>query len=134
MSYDKSIDLVNFGEMVDGLADIKQCWSIILMTVKGSDPMRPSFGSDIFSYLDRPLTEFEGEFLATIVNDLEMWEQRCSIQQVRRRIVDENIILYITGTYIATTTPIEVSINLTDLYTNTGTGSFSGSYNKLQYS
>ena len=43
MSYDKSIDLVNFGEMVDGLADIKQCWSIILMTVKGSDPMRPSF-------------------------------------------------------------------------------------------
>lgn len=134
MSYDTSIDINNFGDMVSDMADIKQCWSIILMTVKGSDPLRPSFGSGIFDYIDKPLNQFDGSFLAMVIQDLERWEQRCTIQQVKKRIENENIFLYISGTYKATSTPIEISINLTELQTVSGAGTFSLAFNKIQFS
>ena len=44
-----------YGEIVTGVADIGQCIYIILATPKGSDPHRPTFGSEINLYIDYPI-------------------------------------------------------------------------------
>ncbi|POA99725.1 baseplate protein [Chromobacterium sinusclupearum] len=41
-------------DIVENLDDIHQALRIILGTPKGSDPLRPEFGSDLFRYLDYP--------------------------------------------------------------------------------
>ncbi|AXE29698.1 baseplate protein [Chromobacterium phragmitis] len=45
----------NVADIVENLDDIHQALRIILGTPKGSDPLRPEFGSDLFRYLDYPV-------------------------------------------------------------------------------
>ncbi|UTH76104.1 GPW/gp25 family protein [Chromobacterium sp. IIBBL 290-4] len=44
-----------FPDIVENLDDIHQALRIILGTPKGSDPLRPEFGSDLHRYLDYPI-------------------------------------------------------------------------------
>lgn len=44
-----------FPDIVENLDDIHQALRIILGTPKGSDPLRPEFGSDLHRYLDYPV-------------------------------------------------------------------------------
>ena len=39
--------LNSIGSVAEGVEDINQCIAIILLTQKGSDPLIPTFGSDI---------------------------------------------------------------------------------------
>ncbi|WP_434632061.1 GPW/gp25 family protein [Chromobacterium sp. CV08] len=45
----------NTVDIVENLDDIHQALRIILGTPKGSDPLRPEFGSDLLRYLDYPV-------------------------------------------------------------------------------
>lgn len=54
-SVDWSMKLGFFGEVVEAVDDIDQCIKIILKTRKGSVPLDPEFGCDIYKYLDMPL-------------------------------------------------------------------------------
>ena len=47
--------LNKIGSVAEGVEDINQCIAIILLTQKGSDPLRPTFGSDIYKYIDYPI-------------------------------------------------------------------------------
>jgi phage baseplate assembly protein W len=68
--------------VVQDAADINQCISIILMTVPGSDPFRPSFGSRAFDYVDQPVNTAIPNISREIIESLERWEPRISIEDV----------------------------------------------------
>lgn len=112
---DKSIDINNFGAMVEGVDDIAQSWYNILHTIPGSDPLRMSFGSGIFNYIDKPINQFQGDFAAMVIRDLERWEKRAKITQVERTFEEGKVNVKIAGVFTETNTAISVTIDLSDL-------------------
>ena len=54
---DWQLKLNAIGGVAEGADDINQCIAIILLTKKGSVPHRPTFGSDIYKYIDYPINE-----------------------------------------------------------------------------
>lgn len=109
---DQSINQEVLTEYVSGFEDIKQCWKNILFTVPGTFPMLPTFGCDMFKYVDRPITESFGKLRNIIVAALEKWEPRARIDKVTRTINDSQILINIFGTQINTGLPINTSIIL----------------------
>ena len=71
-----------FGSVVEAGDDINQAIGIILMTKKGSDPFRPTFGSDIWDYVDQPLLVAAPGIVNAITNDLGTWERRITLKGV----------------------------------------------------
>ena len=47
----------SIGGIAEGVGDINQCIAIILLTNKGSVPHQPTFGSDIYKYIDYLVNE-----------------------------------------------------------------------------
>lgn len=81
----------NLGEMAEGIEDIKQCIDIILTTQKGSDPLRPLFGSDIWKFIDNPTTIAAPNISAEIIDAIGKWEQRILIKRLVYNIDKEDI-------------------------------------------
>jgi len=138
MNGDSSINLNTSGSYVEGVEDIAQSWYIILHTIPGSDPLRPNFGSDIYQYLDKPNNGFGGGFSSQIIKDLEKWETRCTISQVKPIVGDDNNIkVEITGIYLKTNTKIEATLSINDLISVNNIAkmkAYSQDYNDKQYS
>ncbi len=70
------------GEVVEGIDEISQCIIVIIKTQKGSDPTRPDFGSDLFLYIDKPMTEALPKVIKSIVDGVNTWEQRVEVTKV----------------------------------------------------
>ncbi|MFZ0887220.1 MAG: GPW/gp25 family protein [Candidatus Binataceae bacterium] len=70
------------GRVVQGLADVAQCIRIILTTPLGSDLLRPTFGCDLFQFIDKPTTTAVPALVAAIADALELWEPRVKLLQV----------------------------------------------------
>lgn len=70
------------GEIVTGVADINQCIYIILTTPKGSDPHRPTFGSELHLYLDYPIDSARPHLVREAVDALSLWEPRIQVMRV----------------------------------------------------
>lgn len=83
---DWGISLAGAGEIVQGLADIEQCIKVILSTQRGSDPLRPTFGVDVISYLDLPDNRVAAELTREIIAQIELWEKRVSIEKITHKI------------------------------------------------
>jgi phage baseplate assembly protein W len=77
-----SLSLNDYGQVVEGLAEISQSIMVIVTTRKGSDPLRPTFGSDIYEYIDRPITEAVPRMIKATVEALEIWEPRVKVTKV----------------------------------------------------
>lgn len=71
--------LNSIGEIAQGVEDINQCIAIILLTPKGSVPLRPTFGSDIYKYLDYPTNSIKANIIRESVDAIEKWETRINI-------------------------------------------------------
>ncbi len=134
---DKSVDINISGVYVYGVDDIRQCWDLILNSVKGSDPLRPEFGCGIFDYVDKPVTDFVKSY-PQIISDLETWERRSSVSSVNHTVLTDGVIqINISGVYTATGDIITASISLNDLAVsqrNIVNKSYSNSYNQISYS
>lgn len=89
---DWSISLTAFGELVTGPEDIAQCIRIILTTEKGSDPLRPEFGSDIYRYVDYPVNAAAALIRADIIAQVNRWEPRARITAVEVKFEGAQII------------------------------------------
>lgn len=74
------------GKVVEGLRDIDQAIRIILSTPKGSDPHRPTFGSDLHLYLDWPTNRVTPHLVREAVDAIRHWEPRVSVVQVQIQI------------------------------------------------
>lgn len=70
------------GETVTGVDDIAQCMRIILETHKGSDPLRPLFGSDVYLYIDRPLPAAAPHIVREAWDAIATWEPRAVVERI----------------------------------------------------
>ncbi len=77
-----SLSLDNIGEVVQGLDEISQCIILIVKTQKGSDPLRLDFGSDLFLYIDKPISESLPKVMKSIVDSINLWEPRVEVTKV----------------------------------------------------
>jgi len=82
------ISLNNPADTVRDIDDIAQCIQIILTTVKGSDPLRPTFGSDVFKYIDRPMNTVDPMLVYEVYDSIERWEKRITVSRVKVVTVD----------------------------------------------
>jgi phage baseplate assembly protein W len=78
--------LNEIGEVAQGIDDINQCIYIILTTQKGSVPHRPTFGSDIFKYIDYPVQEAVPNIIREVIDAISEWETRIEIKNVSAEI------------------------------------------------
>lgn len=67
---------------VEDLEDILQCVHTILKTPKGSQPLRPDFGSDLFLYVDWPVNQGRPHIVRESVEAIRQWEKRVDIKRV----------------------------------------------------
>lgn len=75
------------GDIVEGYDDISQCLAIILTTPKGSDPLRPEFGSDVWKWIDRPVNEAVAPIVREVWEAISIWEPRVELVSVSPRPV-----------------------------------------------
>jgi len=78
-SADWSLKLGAIGEVVQGVADVDQCIGIILTTPKGTDPLRPTFASDIWRYIDHPIDEALPAIVRELTAAITLWEPRVTL-------------------------------------------------------
>lgn len=67
---------------VQGENDLHQCIYNILSTQKGSDVLRPEFGSNHFDYIDQPFDIAVPNIVREIFVALQKWEKRIEVQAV----------------------------------------------------
>jgi uncharacterized protein len=81
-SADWSLKLGAIGQVVQGLADVDQCIAIILTTPQGSDPLRPTFGADIWRYIDFPSNLAIPRIVSELTRAITQWEPRVKLVSV----------------------------------------------------
>ncbi len=81
--YHKGIHKLSSSTVVAGVADIHQCITNILMTRKGTDILRPLFGSSYHDYIDAPQDVFIPNAVREVVIALTIWEPRIDVDSVK---------------------------------------------------
>ena len=88
-SADWSLKLGVIGDVVQGLDDVEQCIAIILTTPKGSDPLRPTFGTDLWRFIDNPIGFAIPAVVREVTSSVSMWEPRITLQSVSVKPVND---------------------------------------------
>jgi phage baseplate assembly protein W len=70
------------GAVVMGVDDVDQCIAIILTTPKGSDVLRPTFGTDLWKYIDAPISEAGPAVVREVTQSITQWEPRVKVLSV----------------------------------------------------
>lgn len=81
-SADWSLKLGEIGAVVEGISDVDQCIAIILTTPRGADPLRPTFGADLWRYIDNPISVAIPSIVREVSAAIAMWEPRVSLQSI----------------------------------------------------
>lgn len=77
-----SISRDGLGKIVQGEAEINQAIYNILMTTKGSDPLRPDFGCDSITNIDKPLNKIKAIMVKNIIEAISLYETRVILTSV----------------------------------------------------
>lgn len=80
---------------VEGINDINLCIEHILSTRKGTDILRPQFGSNHFDYIDQPTDVAIPNIVREVVVALETWEKRIVVEKVEVQDLAPQVILRI---------------------------------------
>jgi phage baseplate assembly protein W len=88
-SADWSLKLGAIGQVVQGLEDVEQCLAIIVTTPMGSDPLRPTFGADIWRYIDFPLNIAIPAIVSELTTAITIWEPRVTLISVTAAPVND---------------------------------------------
>ena len=70
------------GDVVQGIADVEQCLGIIVTTPRGSDPLRPTFGADIWRFIDFPINRALPAIVSELTSAITVWEPRVTLVSV----------------------------------------------------
>ncbi len=70
------------GSVVPGVSDVDQCIKIILTTPKGTDVLRPTFGTDIWKYIDAPIHQARPAVVGEVTRSITQWEPRVKVLNV----------------------------------------------------
>jgi phage baseplate assembly protein W len=74
---------------VQGIADVEQCLGIIVTTPRGSDPIRPTFGADIWRYIDFPIDVALPAIVRELTSAITTWEPRVNLISVTAQPVND---------------------------------------------
>jgi phage baseplate assembly protein W len=88
-STDWSLALGAIGEVVEGIADVEQCLGIIVTTPQGSDPLRPTFGANIWRYIDFPINLALPAIVSDLTSAITAWEPRVNLVSVLAQPVND---------------------------------------------
>lgn len=88
-SADWSLELGTIGGVVQGIADVEQCLGVIVTTPRGSDPLRPTFGADIWRYIDFPIDEALPAIVRELTLAITTWEPRVNLISVTAQPVND---------------------------------------------
>lgn len=112
---DWQLKLNAIGEIAEGADDINQCIKIILMTPKGSVPHRPTFGSNIYKYIDYPVNEATPNIIREATDAINEWETRVEATAVKVEVLESNLKVIVEWTLkdSATNGTMEVSYDNT---------------------
>ena len=88
---DWQFKLNGIGEVAEGVEDINQCIALILNTPKGSDPHRPTFGSNIYKYVDYPINVAKPNIVRETIDAINLWETRITVKSVIVGVENEHI-------------------------------------------
>jgi phage baseplate assembly protein W len=67
---------------VAGIGDVDQCIAIILTTPKGTDVLRPTFGTDVWKYIDAPISQAAPAIVREVFQSISQWEPRVKVLSV----------------------------------------------------
>lgn len=95
---DWQLKLNAIGGVAEGADDINQCIAIILLTKKGSVPHRPTFGSDIYKYIDYPINEATPNIVREATDAITMWESRIKINSIEVEIEESTLTVKVEWT------------------------------------
>jgi len=95
---DWQFKLNDIGDVAEGVEDINQCIAIILNTPKGTDPHRPTFGSNIYKYVDYPINVAKPNIIRETIDSISLWETRISINKTSVEINGSTITIKIEWT------------------------------------
>jgi Bacteriophage baseplate protein W len=70
------------GNVVTGVGDVDQCIAIILTTPKGTDVLRPTFGTDLWKYIDAPINDAGPAVVREVTQSITQWEPRVKVLSV----------------------------------------------------
>jgi phage baseplate assembly protein W len=84
-----TMSLSKQGEVVQGIDEISQNIMVIVKTQKGTDPLRPDFGTDLLGSIDRPLNERVPQLIKDIVDAVNTWETRAEVKNVSYKITGD---------------------------------------------
>ena len=90
-SADWSLALGAIGEVVQGIADVEQCLGIIVTTPRGSDPIRPTFGANIWRYIDVPISMALPAIVSELTSAITTWEPRVKLVSVTAQPANDGI-------------------------------------------
>jgi phage baseplate assembly protein W len=76
------LSATRFGGIVEGSEDLNQAITLALSTRKGSDPFRPTFGSDIWEQVGRPISLAGPAIVRAVRETVGAWEPRVKIVSV----------------------------------------------------
>ncbi len=85
------LGLSGFGSIAEGIDDIRQCLGLIITTSKGSDPLRPEFGTEIYKKIDKPVIKAAPEIVSEILTGVQLYEPRVKITRLVYAITGEVI-------------------------------------------
>jgi uncharacterized protein len=105
------MDLDTAGRLVQGIDAINQNILVILTTAPGSDPLRPTFGADIFRWLDRPVNVALPNITREAVNAIRAWEPRVEITKITRKVEESRIFLTIQWRDVRTGQQSQIEAN-----------------------
>ena len=95
---DWQVKLNTIGDVAEGVDDINQCIAIILLTRKGSDPQRQTFGSELYKYVDYPVNEAIPNIIRETTDAINLWETRIKVNSVSAVIDSTNITIKVEWT------------------------------------
>lgn len=78
------------GRIVQAVQDIGQSILLAVSTMKGSDPLRPDFGCDLFDYIDNPLAVAGPNMARAIRESVTLWEPRVVLSGVKYTLQDDH--------------------------------------------
>lgn len=122
--------ILNHNEALTEIADITQSIYLILSTIKGSDPLRPTFGSDAYMYLDKPMNDVQPMLVYEIYQAVEQWEKRIFLNSVRviNTAFDKKAI-NITATIKSENIQFDTSLNIFDINNDNNNNDFNDDFN-----
>lgn len=104
--------LNQIGSVAEGAEDINQCIAIILTTRKCSVPHRPTFGSDIYKYVDYPVNEAVPNIVREATDAITLWETRINLKSVSVEINNTQITVKVEWTLKESKTKGITTVNL----------------------